>query len=147
MSRRSGALEAGNSLGSAVDNRRRQKRLLWIFLAVAGGITVVWLVLNLPRVEDQEGENTLFTTKRAGWPDHFARWSIAKDTRETIYSSFSTGVLLFDLVTLAIPIVVAWVIVRHLGQTSDQVEARHQVTRGPSPSHRPHGSSSTGGWG
>jgi hypothetical protein len=141
-------------MGSPPDKGGLSKRHRWVFPAVAGGLTALWLVMSLPHREDQQGLSMPYTTKRAGWPDHFARWSVANDTGKTTYSSFSEGAFLFDLVTLAIPIAVAWVVVRRLGQTPDQAAVRHRGTRGPapspgvSPSRRPPGATRpSGGWG
>ena len=154
MSRRRGAQETGGPIGSHADGGGPPQCPRWVFPAVAGGLTALWVVLSLPRAEDDQGEPLGYTTKRAGWPDHFARWSVAKDTGQTTYSSFSQGSLLFDLVTLAVPIVVAWVVTRHIGRTPNESAARHRGTRGPAPSpevppsRRPPGAARpSGGWG
>ena len=153
MSRRSGARTADSPMGSPADDGGPPKKGLWLFLAVAGGLTALWVVLSLPRTENPE-EPMPFTTKRAGWPDHFARWSVSKETGQTGYSSFSVGALLGDLVVLAAPIVVAWVIIRKLSNTPDQAAVRHRGMRGPAPSpevppsRRPSGTPrASGGWG
>jgi hypothetical protein len=154
MSRRGGTWEADDPRGSDADNEKRPRKNWWVFPAVAGGLTLLWVVLSLPSTEDTQGESLPYTTKRAGWPDSFSRWSVTKETGETTYSSFSTGALLFDLVTLAIPIIVAWVIIRHLGKTEDEEDEARPRGKGktrPTPSPRdsyPGGSvQSTGGWG
>ncbi len=125
MSRRGVSRNADDSMGSPAGNKR-----WWVFPVVAGVIVAFWVVMSLPRVESSQGESMPYTTKRAGWPDHFSRWSVAKDTGETTYSSFSTGALLGNLVVMAVPIVAAWFIIRHLtrqpGETSDQAPVRHR---------------------
>ena len=108
----------------AVSHEGEGKGRRWVFPAVAAGIAAFWLVMSLPRVENTQNEFLPYTTKRAGWPDHFARWSVTKDTGETIYSSFSTGALLGNLVVMAAPIVVAWVIIRHFTRQSDKARIR-----------------------
>jgi len=155
MSRRRGAQETGGPIGSHADGGGPPQCPRWVFPAVAGGLTAVWLVMNLPRLADEQGEDLPYTNKRAGWPDEFVRWSVSKDTGKTTYSSaFSKGALLFDLVTLAAPIVVAWVITRHLRAAPDRAAARHGGARAPAPSHDappshgPHGGAQvTEGWG
>jgi hypothetical protein len=154
MSRRRGTREAGDPIGSPADDGALPKRRRWVFPAVAGGLAAVWLVMNLPHAEDPQGEPMPYTTKRAGWPDFFSRWSVANDTGKTTYSSFSSGALLFDLATLAAPIVVAWVVIRHLGRVPEQAAVRHRGTGGPASSpgeapssHPPATARVTGGWG
>src|SRR5690242_2261040 len=119
MSRRGVMHGAGGPLGSPAGDGVPRKRYWWVYAAVAGGITVLWAVLSLPRTENPD-EPMPFTTKRAGWPDYFARWSVSKETGQTTYSSFSIGSLVFDLVALAIPIAAACVIIRHQTRRRDQ---------------------------
>ncbi|HET6573889.1 MAG TPA: hypothetical protein VFG68_09825 [Fimbriiglobus sp.] len=82
----------------------RQKRVFW---AVVAALVVLWIVANTPRTEESPPDGS-YTTKKAGWPDRFARWSSRPATGETFYSSFSVGSLLFDLAPLVGLTVVAW---------------------------------------
>src|SRR5438445_11753568 len=80
MGRHAGRQGADTPMGSPTDNEGLPNRRRWVFPAVAGGLTALWLVMSLPSTEDLQGEPAPYTTKRAGWPDSFARWSVAKDT-------------------------------------------------------------------
>jgi hypothetical protein len=109
----------------------------WVFPAVAGALTALWVVLSLPRTEDTGGETLPYTTKNAGWPDSFSRWSVSTSTGETVYSTFSVGSLLFDLVTLAVPIAVTWVVLWKLRPPKpDESEAKKRGAM-PSPGKGP----------
>jgi hypothetical protein len=100
-----------------------------LFLAVAGGLTALWLVLCLPKKEDTDGEVMPYTTKRAGWPDYFARWSADNATGATTYSSFFMGTFLIDLAVLAVPVAGAWFAIRLLSQQPGQ-EKRPDENKG-----------------
>jgi len=152
MTRRLGKREAGDLTGSPADGRVPPKKYWWAFPAAAGGLTALWLVMNLPRKEEPD-EPLPYVTKHAGWPDQFARWSVTRETGQTTYSSFSQAAFLSDLVVLAAPVVVAWVILRHLRRGPDRV-VRHRGMRGAAPlpehppsSHPPGTAKATGGWG
>lgn len=123
------------------------KRLRWLFPVVAGAIVAFWVVMSLPRAESDEGVSLPYTTKRAGWPDSFSRWSVRNDTGETTYSSFSTGALLGNLVVMAVPIIVVWIIARRLSQqpdqSTDQPAARHRKPTEEPPQR----GTASGGWG
>jgi hypothetical protein len=154
MSRRWGMQDGGGHRGPPADEDTPSGKRRWLFPAVAGGIALLWVILNLPYKEAQS-EPVPYTTKVAGWPDTFARWSVDNDTRKTTYSSFFLGALVFNLVTLAAPIAVAWVVIRQLGQAPEQAEERPRGTRRPvppppgvpPPRRPPGGSRSSGGWG
>jgi hypothetical protein len=134
---RAGMQGAGGPMGSPAGNEELPTSRRWLFPAVAGGLTALWLFMNLPYTEPQGDEPMTYTTKRGGWPSIYARWSVENDTGKTTYSSFFTSGLLVNLVVLAAPIVVAGVIIRHLNrhtaQTSDQAAVRPRGTTGRTP--------------
>ena len=112
----------------------KRRRVFW---AVAAVLTALWAIANWPRVEDREPDAS-YTTRRAGWPDRFARWSVRPDSGEVFYSSFDTFPFVFDLALLAVPVVATWFLVRPRGPTQDEASTRpRRPTPGKVPTRRP----------
>ncbi len=111
----------------------------WVFPGVTAALVLLFVVLGFPHKEAEQIEDGSYVTKTAGWPDHFARWSVDAGTRKTFYSSFSFGSLVFDLVLLAAPIAVTWVIMRHLRPPPEPTPNKLRGSRGAIPTRGPPG--------